>query len=474
MPDRIVPVILAGGLGTRLWPMSRTERPKQFLQLIGEGSLYQQTLRRVAGERYAPPVVLTNADYRFLVAEQAMEIGMTLGSVLLEPCPRSTAPAIVAAAHHIAETLGPDAVLLVLPSDHAIGDDDDYREALGRAETVARGGHLVTFGIRPTAPETGYGYIEIGEVVAPGANRVARFVEKPDLARAQELLATGRHLWNSGMFMLQASPLIEECARHAPDVNAAAGEAVTRAMRDLDFTRLDAEAFARAPSISIDYAIFERTDRSVVVPVSFGWSDLGSWDAVWRASPQDGDHNAALGPATLNETSGSLVVSDGARVVLDGLDDVAVIASDDAIYVGQLSRAQQVGALATRLAGNADTAALTSRHRTTYRPWGGYSSILSGERFQVKRLFVKPGCQLSLQRHHHRSEHWVVVRGTAQVTVDGRIMQVTENESVYLPVGCAHRLANPGKMQLELIEVQTGSYLGEDDIVRIEDDFGRT
>lgn len=469
----IVPVVLAGGQGTRLWPLSRSARPKQFLPLLGETSLFQQSLVRVGESgRYAPPIVLTNAEYRFLVAEQAQDAGIALGSIVLEPVARNTAVAIAAAAF-IAAREDEEAVLHVLASDHAIGADENYFAAVDAAAEAARQGWLVTFGIAPDRPETGYGYIALGEELSHGVRKVARFVEKPDLERAQEMLEQGGFVWNSGMFMISAKTFLAECERLAPQTFTAARDAVAGARSDLDFTRLDADVFAAAPDISVDYAIFEHTDRAAVLPVDFAWSDLGAWDAVWKAHVRDASGNVVIGPALLSNTSNALVVSEGAHVVVEGLDDVAVVASQDAIFVGRLSQSQGVGKLAKALKADASTRDLAEIHKTAYRPWGGYSSVLSGERFQVKKLFVKPGKKLSLQRHHHRSEHWVVVRGTAEVTVDGTVTVLTENESIYLPLGCTHRLANPGKIELELIEVQTGSYLGEDDIIRIEDEFGR-
>lgn len=475
MSDLIVPVILAGGQGTRLWPMSRSARPKQFIELIGPLSLYQQTLQRVSeGARYAPALVLTNSEYRFLVAEQAQDIDVPLGGVLLEPVARNTAVAIVVAALHALATHGEGAILHVLPSDHAVDIDQGYLDAVDEARRAAASGHLVTFGITPSEPETGYGYIEAGTPISGNVLSVKRFVEKPNLERAEQMLAAGGYSWNSGMFMLGARAFVNECAALAPETLAAAQGAVANAKVDLDFIRLDADAFGAAPNISVDYAIFEKTQHAAVLPVSFGWSDLGAWDAVWKASGKDDLGNAASGPVTFSNASGSLVVSDKAHVVIEGLADIAVIASEDAIFVGRLSEAQKVGAVVKSLKSAPETVQLTEIHKTAYRPWGGYSSVASGERFQVKRLFVKPGKKLSLQKHHHRSEHWVVVRGTAEVTVDGKVTMLAENQSIYLPLGCTHRLANPGKILLELIEVQTGSYLGEDDIIRIEDEFGRT
>lgn len=471
----IVPVILAGGQGTRLWPMSRAARPKQFLPLTGPTSLYQQTLLRVAdASRYHPAVIVTNAEYRFLVAEQAQEAGVATSAVLLEPVARNTAAAIAAAALHVRQAFGEHAVIHVLASDHAVAADDNYWWSVDTAAEAARGGQLVTFGITPTAPETGYGYIEVGPELGNGVLGVARFVEKPDRANAERMLAAGGYYWNSGTFMLGVASFLSEVETLAPESFAAAAAAVAAAKTDLDFIRLDEAGFSTAPNISVDYAIFEKSRRVALVPVTFPWSDLGAWDAVWKVSDKDIAGNVITnGNATLSNTRNSLIVSERAHIAVDGLDDVAIIASEDAIYVGRLSEAQRVGPMVKALRADPATQGLTEIHRTAYRPWGGYASVLNGDRFQVKRLFVKPGKKLSLQKHHHRAEHWVVVSGTAEVTLDGKVTMLTENESIYLPLGCVHRLANPGKILLELIEVQTGSYLGEDDIIRIEDEFGR-
>ena len=474
--SRIVPVILAGGQGTRLWPMSRAARPKQFLSLTGPQSLYQQTLARVADTaRYTPPVVVTNSEYRFLVAEQAQEQGVATSAVLLEPVARNTAAAIAAAAIYVRQTFGDAAVMHVLASDHAVVADDNYWWSVSAAADAARAGRLVTFGITPTAAETGYGYVEAGADLGGGVHAVARFVEKPDLETAEKMIAAGDYYWNSGTFMLGVGTFLREVESLAPATFAAARNSVDRAKTDLDFIRLDQPSFEAAPNISVDYAIFEKSTQVAIVPVTFRWSDLGAWDAVWKASNKDDQGNVvASGKATLSNTSNSLVMSDKAHIAVEGLDGVAIIASEDAIYVGKLSEAQRVGPMVKALRADPETRGLTEIHRTAYRPWGGYSSVLNGDRFQVKRLFVKPGKKLSLQKHHHRAEHWVVVTGTAEVTIDGTVTMLSENQSIYLPLGSVHRLANPGKILLELIEVQTGSYLGEDDIIRIEDEFGRT
>jgi len=454
--------------------MSRSARPKHSLPLIGATSLFQKTLERVSdGARYTRPVVVTNAEYRFIVAEQAAELGVPLEGILLEPVARNTAVAIAAAAAFAGQRHGADAVLHVLPSDHEVRVDPGYWQAVDAAAAAAAAGQLVTFGVQPTHAETGYGYIKASAAVGGGASPVERFVEKPDAARAGEMLAEGGYFWNSGMFMVGAGAFLGECGALAAETLEAAEQSVRKAREDLDFIRLDETSFSAAPNISVDYAIFEKTGKAAVVAVDFPWSDLGSWDAVWKSGSRDEQDNFTRGDVSLDQVSGSLVITDHPHVAVHGLSDVAVIATNDAVYVGRLSDAQKVGDVVKRLRANKLTAGLTEIHRTAYRPWGGYSSVLSGDRFQVKRLFVKPGRKLSLQKHHHRAEHWIVVRGTAEVTVDGTVTVLSENQSIYLPLGCVHRLANPGKIELELIEVQTGSYLGEDDIIRIEDEFGR-
>jgi mannose-1-phosphate guanylyltransferase len=466
----IIPVILAGGGGTRLWPVSRTLFPKQFGALAGDLSLLQETCRRVGGPFYRPPLIVGNEEHRFLIGDQVASIGVA-ASIVLEPAGRNTAAAIACAALIVAAD-DPDAVLHVLPADHRIVTDDRYWTALDAAAGAARAGGLVTFGIEPTCPATGYGYIRAGAALADGAFAVERFVEKPDAVRASGMLSEGGYFWNSGMFMFTARRVLEEIERHVPDIAAAAASAVAAARRDLGFIRLDAAAFLASPSISIDYAVLERTSAAVVVPSAFSWSDLGSWESVHEIMEKDGDGNAVHGPASTVDAHNSLIYSTGAHVALLGVDNVAVVATDDAVLVADLSRTEEVKAVVARIGGGASEK-LVRIHSTAYRPWGGYAVLCGGEGFQVKRLFVNPGKQLSLQSHHHRAEHWVVVRGTAEVTVDGTVRLVSENESVYIPLGARHRLANPGRILLELIEVQSGRYLGEDDIVRYQDDFGR-
>ena len=475
MTNKIVPVIMAGGKGTRLWPLSRATAPKQFIQLVGEQTLFQATLSRVSDvDLYEAPVIITNEDFRFLVAEQVRELGIEPTGILLEPTARNTAPAVAAAAAYVAKRFGEDTVLQVLASDQEIVSDTVYFEAIRIALATARDGKLVTFGITPTEPATGFGYIEIGATLPSGASQVKRFVEKPAQDVAERMLASGSFVWNSGIFMFQACQILSELAQYAPEVDQAARGALLKATGDLDFTRLDAGEFAASPDISVDYAVMEKSPNVAVVPTTFTWSDLGSWDAVWKFGVQDADGNVSDGNATLINTRNSLVMSRNTHLAVQGLEGVAVIASEDAVYVGRLDESQKVGKIVKQLASAKATASLTEIHPTTYRPWGGYTSILDGDRFKVKRLFVLPGNKLSLQKHHHRSEHWICVKGTAEVTIGDQLTTISENQSVYIQQGEVHRLANPGKILLEIIEVQTGSYLGEDDIIRIADEFGRT
>jgi mannose-1-phosphate guanylyltransferase len=475
MMQKIVPIIMAGGKGTRLWPLSRSTAPKQFIPLVDEASLFQQTLQRVSDPAlYEKPLIVTNQDFRFLVAEQAREINIELSGILLEPVARNTAAAIAAAALFLKSRFGDDAILQLLASDHEIETTSLYQDAIKTARATAMAGKIVTFGITPSEPATGYGYIEQGSALESGAYAVKRFVEKPQVAVARQMLEAGGFFWNSGIFMSRVDVLLNELQTFAPDVYKAVEVSVDLADVDLDFVRLEQKAFAQSPDISIDYAVMEKTANAAVVASAFAWSDLGSWDAVWKQGGKDDNGNVIIGHATVVNTKNSLVLSRSTHLAVQGLSDVAVVASEDAIYVGRLDEAQEVGKLVKYLASHKDTLALTQTHPTAYRPWGGYTSLFNGDRFQVKRLFVHPGKKLSLQKHFHRSEHWVCVKGTAEVTVGDTVTYVRENESVYIPQGQLHRLYNPGKITLEMIEVQTGSYLGEDDIVRVSDEFGRS
>jgi mannose-1-phosphate guanylyltransferase/mannose-1-phosphate guanylyltransferase/mannose-6-phosphate isomerase len=473
MPSKIIPVVLSGGSGTRLWPLSRASYPKQFLALVGEQSLIQETVARARTATERAPIVVCSAEHRFLVAEQLRALGLAVGAdgarVVLEPLARNTAPAVAVAALLAAES-DPESLLLVLAADHAIADVPGFAAAIGIAAKTAATGHLVTFGMQPDRPETGYGYIRAGTALAGGAHQVAAFVEKPDAATAARYVAEG-YLWNSGSFLFPAGLLLAELAAHAPAVLEAAKAALAAATRDLDFLRLDEAAFAQAPSISIDYAVMERTKRAAVVPASIGWSDIGSFDALWAIGAKDPSGNVAIGDALVIDSTNSFVRSDGMLTAVLGVADAIVVTSDDAVLVTTRDRAQDVKKLVDAL--KARSRKEGTEHRRMYRPWGFYEGLIQGDRFQVKRIQVTPGAKLSLQKHFHRAEHWVVVKGTAIVTRDSETLMVRETESVYLPLGCVHRMENPGKIPLVLIEVQVGSYTGEDDIVRIEDTYGR-
>lgn len=454
--------------------MSRATAAKQFLELDGEETLFQATLERVSDSSiYGAPLVITNEEFRFLAAEQARERGVALSGIVLEPVARNTAAAVAAAARIVADRFGEEVLLFVLPSDHAITVDDAYEGCIRAACLAAADGKLVTFGIQPTEPATGYGYIERGADLGNGTHAVNRFVEKPSCEKAMALLETGNYYWNSGMFLFQVGRIIAELQEYAPDVLAAVHAAVDGSTVDADFIRLASDGFSQAPSISIDYALMEKTANAAVVPSHFPWSDLGSWDAVWKIGKQNADGNVINGNATVCNTKNSLVISHGSHLAVQGLDSVAVIASEDAVFVGRLEEAHEVANLVKRLAADKNTARLTESHPTSLRPWGGYTTMLNGDRFQVRRLFVHPGKTLSLHMHFHRSEHWICVKGAAEVTIDDEVTILHENQSIYITKGAAHRLGNPGKIMLELIEIQTGSYLGEDDIVRLVDDFDK-
>ena len=470
---KIVPVILSGGTGTRLWPLSREGYPKQFWPLMAERTMLQETAARAAGPGFAPPVVVCNEAHRFLVAEQLREARIEGGRILLEPVGRNSAPAIAAAALLLREE-DPETVLWLMAADAAIADVPALLQALEPAVAAARAGRIVTFGMRPTAPETGYGYIEAGGELQglPGVLAVSRFVEKPDAATAARYATDGRHLWNSGMFVATAATLVEELERHAPDLLRAVRVAMDGAARDLDFCRLGKSAFSAVPAISIDYAVMEKTARAAVVPASIGWSDLGSWAALWEAAPKDEAGNVGVGPVEMVDAAGCYIRSEGILTGVVGLRDTVVVTTEDAVLVMPRTRAQDVKQLVDRLRATGRKEA--TEHRRIYRPWGHYEGLKLGERFQVKKISVRPGQKLSLQKHFHRAEHWVVVNGTAIVQRDAESILLRENESVYLPLGCVHRLENPGMIPLTLIEVQSGAYLGEDDIVRLEDTYGRT
>jgi mannose-1-phosphate guanylyltransferase / mannose-6-phosphate isomerase len=469
----LIPVILSGGSGTRLWPLSRKNLPKQFLPLAGDSTLFQQTVARAQTLPGAvSPIVVCSEDHRFLVAEQLQMLGVSDASILLEPVARNTAPAIALAAMQ-ALSRDPDATLLVLPADHLIGDTDSFSDAVRRALPLAADGWLVTFGIRPDAPETGFGYIRRGNPLNDSGYQVDAFVEKPDRATAESYLETGAYDWNSGMFLFRARRLLEELAQQAPSIHTGVATAFESAHADLDFMRIDKEAFAQVPEDSIDYAVMERTRRAAVVPVSCEWSDIGSWAALWAASERDGNGNRLEGDVLALDSNNSYARSSHRRMVaLLGVKDLVVVDTPDAVLVAARSHAQDVKKLVDQL--KAADRPEHMFHRKVYRPWGSYDSIDMGERFQVKRIMVKAGAALSLQKHHHRAEHWIVVSGTAEVTRDDEVFMLSENQSTYLPLGSIHRLRNIGKVPLELIEVQSGSYLGEDDIVRLEDVYGRT
>jgi mannose-1-phosphate guanylyltransferase/mannose-6-phosphate isomerase len=468
----LIPVILSGGSGTRLWPISRRNLPKQFLSLAGSDTLFQQTVRRAQKlPDAAPAVVVASDDHRFLAAEQLQELGVAGASILLEPVARNTAPAIAVGALQ-AVARDPNALILVLPADHLIGDEQSFADAVAKARPLADQGWLVTFGIRPDRAETGFGYIHRGKALDNSTFEVDQFVEKPKLDVAERYVSSGEYDWNSGMFLFQATRYLDELRHHAPAMLAAATASFEKANADLDFIRLDEAAFAAAPSDSIDYAVMEKTSRAAVVPVSCGWSDIGSWDALWMAAEKDADGNHLEGDVIALDTKGTLVRSHERHLVATiGLEDIVVVTTPDATLVARRDASQDVKKIVDHLktAGRSEH----DLHRVVRRPWGSYDSLEQGERFQVKRIVVKPGAALSLQMHHHRAEHWIVVKGVAEVTCDDKVFLLAENQSTYLPLGSRHRLRNPGKVPVELIEVQSGSYLGEDDIVRFDDVYGR-
>ena len=468
----IVPVILCGGTGTRLWPLSRASYPKQYWPLAGSGedTLLQQTQQRLEGlPGLAPPLLICNEDHRFIVAEQMRQIGVEPAGILLEPIGRNTAPAVAVAALQ-ATAQGEDPLLLVLAADHVIRDVASFRTTVVAGAAAAEAGQLVTFGIVPTAPETGYGYIEAAQSLADTSAPVpiARFLEKPDRATAEACLATGRFTWNSGMFLFKASAILAELERLAPEVVSACRAALEQDSADLDFLRLEREAFAGCPNVALDVAVMEKTDRGAVLSLDAGWSDVGSWSALWETADQDGQGNVLRG-RVIHEGARNCYLRSEHRL---GVEDLVVVETDDVVLVAHRDQAQDVKGIVGLL--EREGAPESKAHRKIYRPWGSYDGVTEGERWQVKRIVVNPGASLSLQMHHHRAEHWIVVQGTAVVDKDGRQELVGENQSTYIPLGCRHRLSNPGKIPVELIEVQSGPYLGEDDIVRFEDCYGRS
>jgi len=469
----LIPVVLSGGSGTRLWPLSRELYPKQLLPLVGQGTMLQETLSRLDGVAdVSTPIIVCNEQHRFLVAEQLRQIKVSSRAIVLEPIGRNTAPAVaIAALSALATTAAnEDPVLLVLPADHVILNVKAFQNAVQIGLKAAQAGKLVTFGIVPDKPETGYGYIKRGEGNGP-EYPVAQFVEKPNATKAAEYIATGQYYWNSGMFMFRARTLQDELRAYAPDIIDACIKAFTQARHDLDFTRLSAEEFAVCPSNSIDYAVMEKTRHAVVVPLDAGWNDVGSWSALHEAIPADANKNVCIGDVIVDDSHGNYIHSTSRLIATVGLNDHVVVETKDAVLVARKDKVQDVKNIVNALKKQGRDETLM--HREVFRPWGSYDRIDSGERFQVKRLSVNPGQSMSLQMHHHRAEHWVVVSGTARITCDGKTFLLEENQSTYIPVGARHRIENPGKIPLHIIEVQSGSYLGEDDIVRFEDVYGR-
>ena len=469
--NTLIPVVLSGGAGTRLWPLSRELYPKQLLPLTGPHTMLQDTLERLAGLPTASPVVVCNEAHRFLVAEQLRAINCRPQAIVLEPVGRNTAPAIALAAHAALASGNADALLLVLPADHVIRDVAAFQGAVRAAMLAAQAGHLATFGVVPRTPETGYGYIRRGAALPNGSWRIARFVEKPERAMAEQFIAGGDYYWNSGMFLFGARRYLEELRRHAADIADACEQSYAEVKRDLDFTRVDATRFAACRAESIDYAVMEKTDDAVVVPLDAQWSDVGSWSALHEACEQDADGNVIRGDVLAEQTRNSYLYAESRLVAVVVLNNHVVIETKDAVLVAPRDRVQEVKALVSRIKqlGRNEHAL----HREVFRPWGSYDSLDNGERFQVKRLTIRPGGVLSLQMHHHRAEHWVVVSGTARITRGDEVFLLEENQSTYIAVGVRHRIENPGKVPLHIIEVQSGGYLGEDDIVRFEDQYGR-
>jgi mannose-1-phosphate guanylyltransferase/mannose-6-phosphate isomerase len=467
----LTPVLLSGGVGSRLWPVSRETHPKQFLPLVGDVSMLQETLQRTTGLQAAAPIIVCNEEHRFMVAEQLRQMDLQAGALILEPKGRNTAPAVALAAVQ-AVAADPDSVLLVLPADHLIKDVGAFLAAVDKALPLAQEGKLMTFGVVPTAPETGYGYIKCGSALADDLFQLERFVEKPDAETARDYLESGGYLWNSGMFLLRAQSYLDELANRAPEIRSCCQQAMDAATVDMVFVRPDAALFEQCPSDSIDYAVMEKTDAGGVVSLDCGWSDVGAWSALWEVADRDAEGNVSRGDVILDNCRNSYFRSDSRLVAATGVENLVVVETADAILVADRDKVQDVKSIVNILKEQQRTEA--SLHRRVYRPWGSYESLVTSERFQVKRIVVNPGQRLSLQMHHHRAEHWIVVNGTAEVTCEEKVFMLGEDESTYIPLGHKHRLANPGHIALELIEVQSGAYLGEDDIVRFEDVYGRS
>ena len=465
----MIPVIMSGGSGTRLWPLSRKNKPKQFLNLFGDQSLFQDTLTRLSGlDELQAPIIVCNEEHRFMVAEQLQELGEHKADIILEPCARNTAPAIAIAALQ-AQLLGDDPILLVLAADHVIHDHPAFHSAISKAKIVAEQGYLVTFGIVPDSPHTGYGYIEAENKTS--SSKVSAFVEKPNKEIAEQYLASGNYYWNSGMFMFKASTILQELALFAPEMLKNCQLAVDKAATDLDFVRLDKESFSACHSDSIDYAVMEKTDKAMVIPLDAGWSDVGSWSSLWENHGKDRDNNVSIGDVILEKVTNSYIHSEHRLVSVLGVDNLVVVETPDAVMIADKHQAENIKTIVSKLQKEERDEAIV--HRKCYRPWGHYDAIDQGQRFQVKRITVNPGASLSLQLHHHRAEHWIVVKGTAEVTCGDVVSLVSENESTYIPLGTQHRLSNPGRVPLEIVEIQSGSYLGEDDIVRLQDNYNR-
>lgn len=465
----VTPVIMSGGSGTRLWPLSRQARPKQFLALTSQYSLLQETIKRLAGVEKQTSIIICNEEHRFLVAEQLREIDQQ-ATILLEPVGKNTAPAVALAAFKVAKE-NPEGILLVLAADHVIHNVNAFEKAIGSAILLAKQNYLVTLGVLPTAPETGYGYIEQGKSLADDSYHVKQFIEKPNIEKAKHYLKSGGYYWNSGMFVFSAQTYLAELEKYQPTIYQCCQKAMQSIKIDIDFTRIDKEIFSECPSDSIDYAVMEKTDKAAMVTLDAGWSDIGSWSALWDTINKDSNGNSVQGDVLLEQTTNSLIYASNRLVTTLGIDNMIVVETKDAVLVATKDKIQQVKSIVNTL--QQQNRSEIVNHTKVYRPWGFYDSIDIGERHQVKRITIKPGAKLSLQKHHHRAEHWVIVKGTAKITKGNEAYLLTEDQSTYIPIGEIHSLENPGKIALELIEVQSGSYLGEDDIIRLEDRYGR-